>query len=302
MLLGYYWGYTELEAVEYTSLYCLALWASKTSKEKIFKALVIANIIQLAITYYNLIPWIDSFSEFGKLYTFGSARHTIRYSTVLFAGLIGCMYNFFAVRRHKGKTIKDDLWRSISIMVAIATLLSLYHAYSNTILALTGLLIIGYGFKKLNPVIFGFFSYFLIITICFLLHFKLISLDGFELDAGRAKYWLAVIQDFYHTDWISKVFGHGIGYWRLYCRNLGLPNLGHPHNEYLLTIYEYGLCGLAVFCFVILYGLNKCKSNFYVFSGLLLISISLATNSLKEYPEVGLIWAVYLGMAYGRKK
>ena len=46
----------------------------------------------LSVTYFELIDWKDKLLNFNKLYSFGTVRHVIRYSTLLFGGIIGCVY------------------------------------------------------------------------------------------------------------------------------------------------------------------------------------------------------------------
>lgn len=66
-------------------------------------------------------------------------------------------------------------------------------------------------------------------------------LDKDFADSGRFHMWEAMKQGIRQEQW----FGHGAGAGELFIRSITSGQAGYPHNDWLLTLFDYGIVGTA---------------------------------------------------------
>jgi O-antigen ligase len=68
-------------------------------------------------------------------------------------------------------------------------------------------------------------------------------LDNDFSDSGRFFMWKMMRQGISEAPWL----GHGAGSGEVFVRNITAGKSGYPHNDWLLTLFDYGIVGTAAF-------------------------------------------------------
>ena len=213
-------------------------------------------------------------------YRWGTVRSTIRYGTLLFAGLPFCWY------------LTDSEKRGVKVAGYVLGAWLVYligDAGSDMVLFITGLLLIIMAyFKVQNKVMFvGAVAGFAVSA-----YFA----GLFSVDWVRGSMWTRTIC------YMSWFFGNGVNAFYLQSGLIGLEGVGHPHNDLLLLLYNYGIVGTLAILVPIVLVVMTAKINKYVFFPFILIVFSGLSNSIIFYPDMYILFAVFLGLMINDSK
>lgn len=122
--------------------------------------------------------------------------------------------------------------------------------------------------------------------------------------SGRTEIWSAVFESAKASIW----FGHGPGSAAALV-NSRWVNVGHPHNDYLRLLHDFGLVGLSLFLFgfltisvFILVQAHRTGEPIYWSAAMILFAIGATalTDNVIVYPFVMLPAAILIGLSFRR--
>jgi len=249
---------------------------------RVVRWVLIGGMISQMYFRYVGIPGMDWEIEIDDhLGGWGTVRHAIRYSTIVFVGILALIKEL-------------DTSKRVYIKIACGVLIcfglfSMVGAYSNALIAIMIIILYTYlvkylGYRKFWSVPIP--AWFALVGV---LLFLLLKPNGFELDSGRIALW----SECWHsiTESANTFFlGHGTHSYNLFV------NTAHPHNEYLALWYDFGFIGLFFILGII--GLIICMSfgEMWLLMALIGILISFGTNSVR-YPDMSILLAILSGLA-----
>lgn len=273
-LRSYVSGYTMFLIAKFVGFMAIAYIASRCERKYIFISLIATIPIQAIINYSNIIPWKMEYDGIN----WGSFRNAIRFSTVIYSGLISCVWGW--------NYYKGVLQRALIGTIAAIGLYMLYFAHSHTIWAILFItaMVLFYNRK---------YSY---IWVCIaIIALLIICSTGLDHNVfSRVGLWKSVLLESVKNEGVFLT-GHGIGSWVLLCGEIGFTNCGHPHNQLLSILFETGLTGVFVSAFsiggIMFLGLTGRIS----IAGFIGVTLSTLSNSI-EYPSVWLMWSLFAGI------
>lgn len=213
-------------------------------------------------------------------------------------------------------TLRDKI---IALVLAIASfsviiLAGARSALSGVILAGALYTVMSFRFKKIY-FIYLLGALLLLILLYFLTPLKLIvnqtffSQETHTLDASSASrflIWLGGIQHFINADWMTKLFGTGIGSYHSIEYGFSIWNgergISGAHNNYLHVLCEVGIVGLIVFLLLFWYILKalyikgkECHlARMYFFVTIALLGSGLTQETFWFQAALGSLWLFYI--------
>ncbi len=271
-------GYTDLIVVRTAGVLGLAFWASRVDRKWIFRGLLISAILQIFFTYAKTINWAADYSE---LYSWGSMRHRIRYCTMIYAGVLSA-WNIY----HNKK--EPLIWQITAIIGFIAGIATIVHAKSDTIILITALSLAFLILRKYG-LVWG-----LVFTSACIMAGTALEMDGLTC---RLVWWEYAFEQ-WRIGLKPALIGFGVGSWQLVCGIHGFP--WHPHNDFLLLLYEQGLIGVLFWFYAFgisfLFGTRNITTTTVFF----FLTLSFFTNSGLMYPEMFFLWVLFFGMNFNK--
>ena len=177
--------------------------------------------------------------------------------------------------------------------------------------------------RSMNAIINRMVKYLFIIIMIFIgmylvtiyLNLDIIGRLSEMLDGdtnGRSAIWENVLIAFNNSSFIEKIFGHGYHAFRFYKYRgyMSILNGNLAHNDYLNTLYDYGIIGLIIYvCFLFsmireLIRLIKCNSIFapsFTFSIILMFFLTVVSYFGIESRIINYV-AVYWGYSLAIKR
>lgn len=277
IVLNWVDGYTVFWLYYMIGAIGISLYTFFVDEKYVVTALLAMAICQIAIEFIFGVKWYTDYGRVDDQHClgWGSVRHSIRYSTILYGGFIATWY---WIRKLQSR------WKLLLLIPVMAFLFFIFKSYSNTIMAITVVslgIMIGKKFGKYGIISFLTFIVFLYVFI---------RPSGFGLDGDRAAWWPFVWKEILANK-MQFLFGHGLYSWYLNCAS------AHPHCELFHFIYEFGLFStILIVGAIMLLGLCS-MSTFWVFIGFGGVTSSFLTNSAR-YPDMTLIWMIFLGLTF----
>lgn len=271
-------GYTAFEIAKIVGFIGIILLTSMSNKKIVYRSILLMAVLHLLVTYFVRFDW--ELTTQNKRFIFGVTRSYIRYSTIIYAGLLAAYYCF----KNDNKT-----WKIFSAIFIPIGLVSIFHAYSNTLLTITVLtIIILIAINGKGNIAF--------VLLCLSIAVALFFTDkGFSLDGDRLSMWKAATLK--PCSSIKTIlFGYGVGFWPLLSGSMGLLNAGHPHSELLNIFFDQGLIGIFVWVSFLAIILVLKETDYISKIGVLMIVISTLTNSAR-YPYIFILIAVFCGLS-----
>jgi hypothetical protein len=273
-------GWTEYQCAFLVGLTCIVLLSMRAKTVWIMRAMAISVIIQSAVHHFSLIPWANHF-PFATDDVWGTFRQHIRYSTIMYAGLVGAWW--IAHNRHGWE-------RGAGWAVGSLACFEIVHSNAHIPLACAAVsLAILISARYKNRVAYAAWAV-LAIGVGYMLWHGVHTLGWTH---GRYPIWpvaAAAICD----SWQSIIIGHGAGSWQLWTGAYGLTYLTHPHSSALEMIFCFGFAGFAVTAWAVLGCAVLGMWSPVIMLGFLGLCASTLTNSAM-YPEVALLIATFAG-------
>lgn len=270
-------GYTMFELARILGFCGLVLLVS-TCKPKAVYILLMASGLWAMLSAYGFEM---SYEVAKKNWSWGFMRSHIIFGTVVYGGIVGA---------YKMITTTEGVSKWAGLIYMCLGTFAIFHSGSDMIMGIM-VLSICYGLyeykqKRLALVI-------LALAVVAAVYFR--PAGSFGLRDCRTESWGAVCQGILSSP-LGAIFGNGLGAWQLHAGVLGVPNLGHPHNELLQIIFEQGIVGALLwvcFAFVVL----QVSEDKAIRVALILLTFSTLTNSAR-YPWVMLPLACVYGLAF----
>lgn len=281
---AFFWvgGYTIYHLFFLISIAGIVATVSIADPKWIYRSLLLAIPIQIFFSYLVKIPWFLELNN--HLGGWGTVRHAIRCSTLMYAGVIAGLQIF--------KHDKNPLWRQFAVLNIMGGIFVIFHAYSNIIIAITVCSLI------LWMVHHEKYYYAVVLTLFAVTVYMYVKPEGFVIDQGRLLLWNNTLGHI-RKDVADLALGKGIGSWGLWATAVHGDYVGHPHCEFLQILFEHGVAGIIVSHSIFLLLFLLCMGNGNLMIGYTGVSLSFFTNS-GRYPDMALVWAIFAGLALNR--
>ena len=281
-------GYTDFEIAKIVGALGIMVLVYHSNPKWVWRILVLFAVFHGILCYTFDFNWLVKHGNKNLAFGYGAFRNHIRYSTIVFAGVIAG-YQLFKTER--------GAWKFFGAASAIFGVVGIFAAYSNIVIIITVLaglaILLHEGKTKIA---------FAAAIICIVGILVFYGGKDFWIgnDAGRCQMiWYAL-----HgiTDSVTSFFvGHGAGSWILNVGVFDAKQSGHPHNEALHILYEYGTAGLIVLASYAVLVIYFGSGSFLAQLGFIMVLFSSLGNSLR-YPEIVFITAVFAGLCLAASK
>lgn len=272
-------GYTDFEIAKIIGFLGLILIVYNSNTKWVYRTLLLVGAYHILVAYSVSFDWgVDGSATTSNL-IWGIPRSHIIYGTIVYAGMMAA-YKLF---------MQDNpVWKWASAAYLVAGVLTIFHLYSNAAI----------GIMVLSPVILlalnGYRYTALLLFLAGICAAMTLDQHGFTVNSQRMIWWNCVIKESVSSIQIF-LSGHGAGSWPLYSGLYGENFPGHPHNEVLNILFDYGFIGLLYFLSVFILILFFSKIDPVRGIALLMIVISTGINSAR-YPFILFLIAVYAGL------
>ena len=272
-------GYTIYALSLWLSVMLLAVFVAKCDPEYVSWAFLLIVVVQFFSNYWKLVPWAH---DYGDNYQYGTVRHTIRYTTLLYVGVIGCLE--LVVKKDRFKIAMGSIMGAVSLYTIFTI-----RPTSHTIVAITCLTFVVLAIRYSKMIVVPYMVICAVVVVY--VYFK----GDMILDHARNGWWSGTLSECFATI-KSMVVGRGFYSFPLTHGESSFCTPWHPHNELINVLYDVGITGtIAILGFVgwITYRL---RNSFVRMVGFLGVSGSMLTNSVR-YPDMAFIWAFFIGSA-----
>jgi hypothetical protein len=273
-------GYTEFRLAEIVAIWGVCVVCMRCDARPIMLALCLSVVVQAAIMHFGLIHW--QLSDLARNDSpWGTFRQHIRYSTIMYAGMMGAWYTFKL----------GGAWRLLAVAVGVLALGEIVYSNSHTLLFIAWASAFALLYYRRNKV--G-----MLLALAVAVGVGSIAVSGVlhvGITHGRYLIWQAALTHIFDS-WKTAIIGHGPGAWYLHTGEYGFNALTHPHSSLLGLLYGFGLVGLLVMVWVIcgVFALGSNGGSLAVaFVGLV---VSTFTNSFM-YPEIYFLVAIFAGLS-----